>query len=170
MSGLGVLGARNNLSRSFQRGSVIANKIGTSKRLINSYGEFHERYHQDFEKITKKKIIAWEWYQESATSNRTSVIGRLDDIAEMAPEQTFHRLNVNPGKDWSPEVNDAWLQGVIDAGRPVKLVSPVKKATLKNPPGERHPYTVFRRELHQLKNAGYTIRSGWAILTDTISP
>ena len=61
------------------------------------------------------------------------MIGRLDDIERIAPNQTFHRLNVQPFKKWKPEVNDLWLQGLIDARKPVKLVSPVHKTTLKNP-------------------------------------
>ena len=170
LSGLGILGTRNNVRRSFQRESVIANKIGTSKRLINSYDEFHKKYHQDFKKHPNNTIIAWEWYQESATSSRTSVIGRLPDIAKAAPEQTFHRLNIGQRQGWKPEVNDAWLQGVIDAGRPLKLASPIKKSTLKRPPGSEYKYTVYRRELQQLKKAGYTTRNGWAIPPKTTSP
>ncbi|MBT9315957.1 peroxidase family protein [Leptothoe spongobia] len=172
LSGLGVLGARNNLSRSFQPEPVVANKIGTSKQLINSFGEFRDRYHEDFKKIPNKAIIAWEWYQESATSNRTSVIGRLKDIEKVAPAQTFHRLNIKQKQGWTPEVNDAWLQGVIDARRPFQLASPIKKTTLKNPPDDESgfKYTVYRRELKQLKKAGYTIRNGWAIPTSTMNP
>ncbi len=170
LSGLGILGARSNLRRSFQRRSVVANKIGTSKRLINSFGEFNERYHQKFKKNPNQAILGWEWYQESATSSMTSIIGRLDDTSRVGPEQGFHWLNVTTKKGWSPEVNDAWLQGAIDGGRPVKLVSPVKKSTLKKPPGEKYKYTVYRRELNQLQDAGYTIRNGWAIPTGTTSP
>lgn len=170
LSGLGILGARNNVRRSFQRESVIANKIGTSKRLINSYGEFHKKYHQGFKEYPNNTIIGWEWYQESATTNRTTIIGRLPDIQKVFSEQKFHRLNIRQRQGWKNEVNDAWLQGVIDAGKPVKLVSPVKKATLKNPPDEEYKYTIYRRELQQLKSAGYTIRNGWAIPTGTTSP
>ena len=168
LSGLGVLGTRNNVGRSFQRESVIANKIGTSKRLINSYGEFHKKYHQGFKEYPNNTIIGWEWYQESATTNRTTIIGRLPDIEKVFSEQKFHRLNIKQRQGWENEVNDAWLQGVIDAGRPVKLVSPVKKTTLlrnphAKPRSKGRRSTVYRRELNQLKKAGYTIRNGWAI-------
>lgn len=174
LSGLGILGARNNVRRSFQRESVIANKIGTSKRLINSYSEFHKKYHQGFKEYPNNTIIGWEWYQESATTNRTTIIGRLPDIQKVFSEQKFHRLNIRQRPGWKHEVNDAWLQGVIDAGKPVKLVSPIKtKTLLRNPrprPRDEKPIsTVYRRELNQLKKAGYTIHSGWAIPPDATS-
>jgi hypothetical protein len=88
-------------------------------------------------------------------------IGRLPDT-EVAELAGFQRLSTT---GWSPAVNDAWVQGAIDTNRSFKLVSPIRKSTLINPPSSDYLSTIFRRELHQLKDAGYTIRNGWALPT-----
>jgi hypothetical protein len=59
-----------------------------------------------------------------------------------------------PNDLWSPSVNDAFIQGGIDAGRPFYLGSNVEIGNLRsnNP---TYPTTVFFRELRQLRDAGY---------------
>ena len=70
----------------------------------------------------------------------------------------MQRLN---NSNWSPGVNDAWIKGGIDAGKPFHLVSdPHDPANLYNPPGDPHPETIFKRELDQLEDAGYKEKGG----------
>jgi hypothetical protein len=58
-------------------------------------------------------------------------------------------------------VNDAWIQGGIDAGKPFHLVSdPHDHNNLYSPPGHPYPETVFKHELDQLEAAGYKEKGG----------
>ena len=70
----------------------------------------------------------------------------------------MQRLN---SPNWSPEVNDAWIKGGIDAGKPFHLLSdPRDLANLYNPAGHPRRETIFKRELDQLKHAGYKKKGG----------
>ena len=126
---------------------------------ISSWNGFQRATAGQFKSRTEA-AFAWKVYKEASQSNRPLVIGRQPDTkaAELAG---FQRLNLKTG--WTSAVNKAWVQGAIDFGRPLRLASSVKKSNLLNPPGAERPYTVFRDELHQLKDAGYTIRGGWAL-------
>ncbi|MCH9651395.1 MAG: hypothetical protein K0U98_24425 [Deltaproteobacteria bacterium] len=126
---------------------------------IGSWNEFQAATKGQFASRAEAGV-AWKVYKESNRAGNTLVIGRNDDTAAAA-KAGFQRLFLEDG--WTENVNDAWIQGAIDAGRRFKLVSPVVPSNLRNPPGSRFPSTVFRRELQQLKKAGYTIRDGWAI-------
>ncbi|MGH8076283.1 MAG: LysM peptidoglycan-binding domain-containing protein, partial [Lysobacter sp.] len=123
--------------------------------------DFRSRFGSTF-KSAREAEIGWDWYQRAATGSGTLVIGRQVDTGAAAT-RGFERLNITPATDWTPQINDAWLQGAIDAGRPVRLVSPLARSTLRNPPGSAFPDTIFRRELHQLRASGYTIQNGWAV-------
>ena len=85
-------------------------------------------------------------------------MGRLPDT-EAGEAMGMQRLNSDV---WSPQVNDAWVQGGIDANKPFYLGSPTTVGNLRTQPYPHHPdfpMTVTYRELSQLKAAGYT-RSG----------
>jgi hypothetical protein len=59
-------------------------------------------------------------------------------------------------KGWSSEINDAWIQKIIDERRDIYIASP---QTAVNLIGRRGGPSVFSRELDQLRDAGY-IQSG----------
>jgi filamentous hemagglutinin len=83
-------------------------------------------------------------------SQGTLVIGRLQDTAAGA-DIGMTRLNE---PDWTINVNDAWIQGGIDAQRPFYLGTPIKIGGLRS--GDPiYPTTVYFRELQQLRAAGY---------------
>ena len=147
--------------------------VGASGVLVhNSSGYRPPETWNEFQAATRGRFasraeaaVAWRVYQESRYASSTLVIGRLDDTADAA-RLGYQRLNTT---GWTPAVNDAWVQGAIDAGRKLKLVSPVRRSTLFNPAGSRFPDTIFRRELLQLRDAGYRILNGWAIPPGVVS-
>ena len=130
-----------------------------TRRALGSWKDFQKATTGQFKSLAEAET-AWKVYQESSQAKKTLVIGRLPDT-EAAELLGFQRLNLPSG--WSAKVNDAWIQGGIDSGLPFKLVSPVNRSMLINPPGSLFPDTIFRRELNQLKEAGYRIKDGWAI-------
>jgi len=89
-------------------------------------------------------------YVQAFNSDGTLVIGRLPDTA-VGSELGMTRLD---SLDWTPNVNDAWVQGGIDAEKPFYLGSPIKIGNLRS--GDPiYPTTVYFRELQQLRAAGY---------------
>ncbi len=83
--------------------------------------------------------------------NDIVVIGRQADTA-VAKQFPGHNVLDIPQKDWSPAVNDRWLQQAIDQKNTVYVGSPTA-GNLKHADGSP---TVFARELQQLTDAGYT--------------
>jgi hypothetical protein len=59
--------------------------------------------------------------------------------------------------DWTINVNDAWVQGGVDGGKPFYLGSNPTISNLRTQPYPHSPYptTVTFRELQQLRSAGY---------------
>ena len=102
--------------------------------------------------IELKSIRAQERaYRLSNKSDQELVLGRLDDTAAGA-QIGMRRLN---DPDWDIDVNEAWVQGGIDAKKPFYLGSDPfnEKNLISNNP--QHPRTVFSQELDQLKSSGY---------------
>ncbi len=62
--------------------------------------------------------------------------------------------------DWTPEVNDAWVQGAIDARKSLYIASPMTRENLLDP---KYGVTVFGREIDQLKKSGYTIERDYLL-------
>lgn len=103
---------------------------------------------------SKEAVAAKRVYQQSFNSSEPLVIGRLDDTAAGA-ELGMRRLN---DPDWTINVNDAWVQGGINARKPFYLGSEISFKNLRS--GDPvFPKTVFFRELSQLRDAGY-VRQG----------
>ena len=126
-------------------------KCDLSIGIVKTRVHFEERYGKSFS--SKKETEAgWRVYQQSSQSNKELVIGRLVDT-ESGAQIGMTRLN-DPG--WTPNVNDAWVQGGIDAKKKYYLGSNPNDSNLYNPPGSDYPTTVFHREIEQLKKAGYT--------------
>lgn len=99
---------------------------------------------------SKEAAAAARSYNQAKNTTGELVIGRLDDTAA-GSELGMTRLNE---PDWTINVNDAWIQGGIDAGKPFYLGSNISPNNLRsgNP---TYPFTVFFRELKQLRDAGY---------------
>ena len=123
------------------------------QRISNNRGDFDKRFDGKFTS-EKEANAAFKVYQETNKSGKELVIGRLDDTAA-GSQIGLQRLN-NP--DWSINVNDAWVQGGIDAKKKFYLGSDptIKNLRTDNP---KYPTTVFFRELKQLRDAGY-VREG----------
>ena len=83
--------------------------------------------------------------------DRTVALGRQVDT-DLAPGQGDFHLAVT---DWSQEVNDAFIDEIIDNGTPIRVVSnPRLDENIFRAPGER---TVFGIEIEQLEDAGIEI-------------
>jgi LysM repeat protein len=95
-------------------------------------------------------IAAQRAYAQTFNSENTLVIGRLPDTA-VGEELGMTRLNE---PNWTENVNDAWIQGGVDAQKPFYLGSDISIGNLRsgNP---IFPKTVYFRELQQLRGAGY---------------
>lgn len=106
---------------------------------------------------------AWSAYRSTSTDSRPIVMGRFPDT-EAGEILGFQRLNA---RNWSPEVNDAWVQGGIDAKRSFYLgsnpsISNYRAAGIFDSNGNflgrgEFPDTVFFREMRQLRDAGYRL-------------
>ena len=87
------------------------------------------------------------YHQSNSLKNSEElVIGRLDDTATGA-QLGMRRLN---DPDWTINVNDAWIQGGIDARKLFCSASPITARNLRTQPYPHHPYfstTVTYREL-----------------------
>jgi RHS repeat-associated protein len=122
------------------------------KEILGSQSEFDAKYSSRFSS-KKEADAAWKVYKESSGSREELVIGRLNDTAAGA-ELGMRRLD-NP--DWTINVNDAWVQGGVDGGKPFYLGSNPTISNLRTQPYPHSPYptTVTFRELQQLRSAGY---------------
>ncbi len=120
-------------------------------RTANSFSEFKARG-APFESTTTERA-AWRAYRQSSSSAQELVIGRQPDT-EAGERLGMRRLN-DPDWDSAYRVNDAWIQGGIDAGKPFYLGSEPGYRNFYNDPGSRFPTTVFYREWNQLLDAGY---------------
>jgi len=97
-------------------------------------------------------------YAEALNAKEDLVIGRLPDT-KAGSELGMRRLD---SPFWTPKVNDAWIQGGIDANKPFYLGSNPTIANLRSADAQ-YPTTVFMRELQQLKAAGYTRQGMWLL-------
>jgi hypothetical protein len=86
---------------------------------------------------------------------------------QSAENNSYQVLNADP--HWSPQVNDAWLQGGIDAKREFTVTSHpdwtnfrsgVKFDRDGNFSRGNHPKTVFLDEMIKLRDAGYRFKDG----------
>lgn len=107
---------------------------------------------------------AWQVYRELLDTNTTPVIGRQVDTA-VAGEWAEYAILNNP--NWTLRVNDAWIQGGIDRRARFYLGSPQNNATLKHP---IYGETVFKRELDQLRRAGYRQEGDYMIPPVALPP
>ncbi|MDE1465723.1 hypothetical protein [Spartinivicinus poritis] len=141
--------ARNYFKRNQKHaGQTSSNHYQTASAYDNRV-DFERSYGVNFSNRTEANA-AWRVYKQSSRSKEELVIGRLDDTA--AREKLgFRRLN---DSDWTINVNDAWIQGGIDARKKFYLGSNIDFKNLRtdNP---KYPTTVFFRELKQLRDAGY---------------
>jgi hypothetical protein len=75
---------------------------------------------------------AWEVYQRAASAEKGIVIGHGDAAIHEAFDgwQAFRMLNDSPvtrrmnSVTWTEDINMAWIDGAVDAGKPVRLATP----------------------------------------------
>ncbi|ODS23908.1 hypothetical protein AB835_06670 [Candidatus Endobugula sertula] len=108
---------------------------------------------------------AFKQYEVAKNTDSEIVLGRLPDT-EAGSQLGMTRLNSN---NWSENVNDAFVQGGIDAGKPFYLGSSPDisnyRAAWNALEGNRgnHPQTVFFREMKQLRDAGYRLEGDYMV-------
>ncbi len=81
-----------------------------------------------------------------------AVIGNQADTA-VAKNWAGHEILDIPDPDWTPEVNQDWIKGIIDNQQTVYKASPENAKTLIN--AKTGEARVYAQELEQLRNAGY---------------
>ncbi len=106
---------------------------------------------------------AWEVYQATSQGTKPIVMGRLADT-EAGEDLGFQCLDTDV---WSLEVNDAWVQGGIDARRNFYLGSPETADNLWDAVNNRP--TVMAREIQQLRKAGYVRQGDYYVHPSRIS-
>ncbi|MBL4759495.1 MAG: hypothetical protein JKY80_01390, partial [Mariprofundaceae bacterium] len=126
------------------------------EKILNNRGVFDQKFGQ---KLSSENEVnaAWRVYQEANKSGKELVIGRLDD-AKAGSKIGMQRLN---DPDWTINVNDAWVQGGIDAKKNFYLGSSETAGNLWDLKNNRP--TVLAREIQQLKNAGYVKKADYYI-------
>ncbi len=97
-----------------------------------------------FDSVQAQK--AWEVYQRAGTS-KGLLIGGRNDVANALGDGWDKLGTLN----WSPEINRAWLDGAIDAGLPIRLVTPANVL-------DKLDWT--RWEIGHLLSRGYELRGG----------
>ncbi|MDB4020374.1 hypothetical protein N9491_07170, partial [Planktomarina temperata] len=102
---------------------------------------------------------AFKQYEIAKNANTEIVLGRLHDT-QAGAELGMTRLDSG---SWTPNVNDLFVQGGIDAGKPFYLGSNPDisnyRAAWNALEGNRgnYPQTIFFREMKQLRDAGYRL-------------
>ena len=134
-----------------------------ANQAVTTRAAFDLKFSPDSFKSPEHADAAWQVYRDTSTDPRHIVVGRLDDT-RAAEARGFQRLGI-PNDVWEQRVNDAWVQGGIDAGRPFYVASHPEIANYRSvaregPGGEflgrgGYPETVFFKEMKQLRDAGY---------------
>jgi hypothetical protein len=93
-------------------------------------------------------------YQQAYESDDILVIGRLADTEQWKGVEGNQTLQWAK-ETWSPDVNDAWVQGGIDRRAMFRTVSPLTNPDNWWNPRQDEP-TVYGTELEKLWRAGYT--------------
>jgi hypothetical protein len=88
----------------------------------------------------------------------TVVLGRQPDT-DVAAGWADHAVLQAPKGQWSPELNDEFIQGAMDYQRPIYLASEPRGNLIQTEGSRAGEPTIFSRELDQLDRAGYQ-RSG----------
>jgi hypothetical protein len=84
------------------------------------------------------------------------VIGRKTEKVPdtlVAKDWRDHEVLDIPDTEWSPDVNDIWVSGVIARKQPIYIASPLTRENLWN--AYREQPTVFAIEYQRFLNAGY---------------
>ena len=88
-------------------------------------------------------------YKLAKYSDQEIAIGSLEDT-KAAADLGFRRLN---DPDWTPAVNEAWVQGAIDGRKKLYLSTPQTREYLFDTKNKRN--TMFKREIDQAKLNDY---------------
>ncbi|WMT01169.1 hypothetical protein RDV84_14305 [Lysobacter yananisis] len=165
VGGLSALGLRASLVgtevKEFFAGYSAARfqlPVRADSAVLKTSHEFFAAYPIESFKGSLEARSAWKVYKDTSTDPTEIVMGRLEDTA-VGAELGMQRLNAPA---WNPQINDAWVQGGIDASRKFYLASPIRFNTLRS--GDPlYPTTVFMRELKMLRGAGYSRQGDYMI-------
>jgi len=149
---------------------TVLNDIPSGNGGINqpemnfSQAEFERLYGSKFDSSAEASE-AFKQYDLAANTQSELVLGRLVDT-EAGSELGMTRLNSD---GWTVNVNDAFVQGGIDAGKPFYLGSSPDIANYRaawdavTSSRGTHPETVFFREMKQLRDAGYRLEGNYML-------
>ena len=151
------------------------NKVGvelktlSSKRILSNRSEFNTKFPEGSFPETQRysstelQKSAWEVYRDTSQGTKPIVMGRRLDT-EAGEALGFQRLRTDI---WTQEVNNAWVQGGIDARRRFYVGSKLNTSNFRakakydlegNFIGRgKYPETVFFKEMKQLRNARYRL-------------
>jgi hypothetical protein len=131
---------------------------GDGAEGIPSKTEFHQRFGDRFAS-QEEANEAFRQYELARNSDSEIVLGRLPDT-EAGSYLGMTRLN---SEGWTPNVNDSFIQGGIDARKPFYLGSSPDIRNYREAWDSisknrgKYPETVFFREMKQLRDAGYKL-------------
>lgn len=94
------------------------------RKLFNSLDDFKSRSGFVF-RSDKEAAKAFEVYQNAGKAQKGIVIGHdLDPINQGYNGWQAFRMKAD---DWTYEVNMSWIDGAVDAGKPVLIATPYDK-------------------------------------------
>ena len=168
---IGLLGGINNYQYAPNPTGWVDPYGLSSKEIACSREEFNSRFPTSYFSLPsphspeKQQNAAWKVYQDTSLGSREIIMGRMADTA-VGAELGFQKLTSDV---WSLGVNDAWVQGGIDAKKHFYLGSPIKVKNLRTTewPHDEYGTTVFMRELKQLRGAGYVKNGDYMMPGDT---
>jgi hypothetical protein len=126
----------------------VAPVKGLSRTVINSLDDFKSKSGFIF-KTEQEAATAFRSYQQAAKVEKGIVIGHdLDPIGQSFGGWQAFRMKA---KDWTYAINMSWIDGAIDAGKPVLLATPFDKVKVGS---------VTWDEIMRIKSKGGTIVFG----------
>lgn len=97
---------------------------GAGRKLFNSFDDFKARSGFVF-RSDKEAAKAFEVYQNAGKAQKGIVIGHdLDPINQGYKGWQAFRMKAD---DWTYEINMSWIDGAVDAGKPVLIATPYDK-------------------------------------------
>ena len=100
--------------------ALVRKSTGVTRRVATSFDEFAAVRRFSSQAEAQK---AWAAYRQAANAEKGIVIGHGDAPINSA----FNGWQALRTSNWTQAVNDAWIDGAVDAGLPVRLVTPFKQ-------------------------------------------
>ena len=132
-----------------QAGAALANTVTGGRRAATTFEEFN----QGRDLVGDEAQTAWRVYQQAASAQKGILIGH--DNA--AIEQAYDGWQALRLTSWTRSVNMAWIDGAIDAGLPVKLVTTFDNVRRTAPNGD---LTITWQEILRVISRGGQLMAG----------